>query len=323
MRLATAIMRAMLPKMVVLTFAACAGTAYSQSFPSRPIRIFVAGTGGAGDFTARLLGPALSNALGQPVVIDNRPGIVAIESAMKSPPDGHTLMVQGPGFWVGPFLEKVSYDPIRDFVSIALLNVSPNVVVTHPSLPVKSVRDLIVLAKAYPGELNYSVTSIGGSSHLAAELLKSMAGVNIVRVPYSSLGAAITSVLGGETSLTFGTSAQVAAHIGSGRLHALAVTSAQPSDLFPGLPTVASSGLPGYEAVAITGLFAPAGVANAIVTRLNQEAVRLLNTRDVKDRIFSSGGEVRSTTPQQFGAMVAADMQKWGKLIRDAGIRAE
>jgi len=196
-------------------------------------------------------------------------------------------------------------------------------VVVHPSLPVKTVKDLLALAKTRPGDLDYASGSAGSSSHLSAELMKHMAKVNIMRIPYKGLGAAANDVIGGRVQMMFATAPTAAAHVGSGRLRALAITSAQPSALAPGVPTVAATGLPGYEAATIYGLFAPAKTPQPIIDRLNQESVRALQTAELKTRLLNSGSEAVGSTPAEFVSVIKADMAKMGKVIRDAGIREE
>jgi tripartite-type tricarboxylate transporter receptor subunit TctC len=241
----------------------------------------------------------------------------------KAAPDGYTLLLNGAPFWLAPLLQKMSFDPIRDFSPITLAIRQPNMIVVPPSLPVKSVKDLIALAKAKPGELNYASGLIGNSNHLAAELFKSMAGVDIVRVGYKTGAAAATAVMSGDVQLLFISTGSGAAFVKSGRLRALAVASAEPSALAPGLPTVAASGLPGFESTAMAGVFAPAKTPPSIIDRLNREIVRFLTRSDVKEQLFNIGQEVVAGTPAQLGATVKSEMARLGKVIKDVGIRAE
>ena len=242
----------------------------------------------------------------------------------KAPPDGYTLFLSGSNFWVEPLLQKVPYDPARDFSPIAGATTSPLVFVVHPSLPVKSVKELIALAKARPGALNYSSSVTGTSGHLAAELFKSMAGVDIVRIGYKSGGQSVIALVSGEVQVAFNPAGgTVMSQVKSGRLRALAVTSAQPSVLAPGLPTMAAAGLPGYESSAIQSVFAPAKTPEAIITRLNQEILRFLNAPETKERLINASVEAIGSTPEQLAATVKFEMAKWGKVIKDAGIRAE
>ena len=241
----------------------------------------------------------------------------------KSPPDGYTILVAGGQAFITPLLQKASYDPERDFAAVTLTDTSPNILTVHPSVPAKSVKELVALAKARPGELNYGSTAAGGSIHLATELFKSMAGVNIVNIPYKATGLAVNDLMGGQVHLMISTALSVTPQMKSGRLRGLAVTSAQPSVLAPGLPTIAAAGLPGYEAVGITGAYAPAKTPAAIINRLNQEMVRYLNTPDAKEKFLNVGGEVAPNSPEQSNAIVRADIARWTKIIKEVGIRAQ
>ena len=294
-----------------------------QDFPAKTVRIVTGGAGGSIDFMARVIGQGISGALGQPVVVDNRASVVvAAEFVAKAPPDGHTLLAYGNPFWISPLLHKSSYDPVRDFSPITWVGTTPNIIVTHPSLPVRTIKELIVLAKAKPNKLNYAASGIGGAGHLGAELFKHMAGVRIVHINYKSSADAINNVMGGYVPVMFATGAAVAPHLRSGRLRSLAVTTAQPSPLFPGMPTVAAE-LPGYEAALIIGIFTAAKTPAGVVTRLNQEIVRLLRTADTKEKFFNSGSEAVGSTPEQLATTVISEIDRLGKVIRDAGIRGE
>jgi tripartite-type tricarboxylate transporter receptor subunit TctC len=297
--------------------------ALSQEYPAKTIRIVTATPGGANDFMARLIAQESAPSLGQQVVVDNRPGSLIGELVAKAPPDGYTILIAGPTFTLSPLLQKESYDPIRDFAPITLAGTTPNLVAVHPALPVRTIRDLVALAKARPGELNYASTGTGGAAHLFTELLKSMAGINMVRINYKGAGQAVTALVSGEVQLSIATSGSVTQHIKSGRLRVLAVTSAKPSTMFPGLPTVAASGLPGYEAIQMQSVCAPAKTPAAIVRRLNQEIVRVLNREDSKQKLWNFGVEVAATTPEELAAAIKSDMATWDKVIKSAGIRVE
>ncbi len=297
--------------------------ALSQEYPAKTIRIVTATPGGANDFMARLIAQESAPSLGQQVVVDNRPGSLIGELVAKAPPDGYTILIAGPTFTLSPLLQKESYDPIRDFAPITLAGTTPNLVAVHPALPVRTIRDLVALAKARPGELNYASTGTGGAAHLFTELLKSMAGINMVRINYKGAGQAVTALVSGEMQLSIATSGSVTQHIKSGRLRVLAVTSAKPSTMFPGLPTVAASGLPGYEAIQMQSVCAPAKTPAAIVRRLNQEIVRVLNREDSKQKLWNFGVEVAATTPEELAAAIKSDMATWDKVIKSAGIRVE
>ena len=297
------------------------GGACAQSFPTKPVRLVTAAPGGGNDFTARLIAPGLSARLGQQVLVDNRPsGVIPGDVVSRAQPDGYTLLVTTGILWILPFMQKVPFDPVKDFLPITIAVTNPNVLVVHPSLPVKSVTELIALAKAKPGELDYASGATGSSSHLAAELFKALASVNMVRIPYRGAGPAAVALISGEVQLMFATAGSVVGYVRSARLRALAITSAKPSALLPGLPPIAAAGLPGYEANALFGIFAPAGTPAAIVNRLNQEIVRVLNSPDVKERFFKTGMEVVGSSPVEFAAAIRSDMARMGKVLKAAGI---
>ncbi|HZM44176.1 MAG TPA: tripartite tricarboxylate transporter substrate binding protein [Burkholderiales bacterium] len=298
------------------------GSLYGQAYPTRPIRIVTSAAGGSPDLVARLIAQGISGPLGQPVIIDNRSsGIVPAELVAKAPPDGYTLIGTSNVLWLVTLMQKTTFDPLRDFAPIAMTNLAPAVLAVHPSLPVKSVKELIVLAKARPGQLNYSSSTNGTASHLAGELFKALAGVNIVRIAYKGAGLAINDLISGQVQMTFITATSVMPHVKSGRLRALAITSARPSELFPGLPTVAASGLPGYEATSSGALLAPAKTSEAIISRLNHEVVRFLGTPEARERLFHAGSEVVGSSPDELAAAIRTEMDRMRKVIKDAGIR--
>jgi tripartite-type tricarboxylate transporter receptor subunit TctC len=279
--------------------------------------------GGGSDFVARLVAQGMGAHLGQRVVVDNR-GMISAEIAKHAAPDGYTLILYGSPLWLSPFLrEKLPYDPVRDYAPVSLVVSTPNVVVVHPGVAAQTISELVALAKTKPGTLNYSSASTGSTQHLAAELFKSMAGVNIVRIPYKGSGPALNAVIAGQVQLMFPSAGSATQHVKAGRLRALAVTTAQPSALVPGLPTVAESGLPGYESVSPFGIFAPSKTPDAIIVRLNRDIVRGLSDSEIKTRFNGAGVETVGSTPAELGAMVKSEMAKWGKLIREAGIREE
>ena len=296
--------------------------ARAQDFPSKPIRIVTGAPGGSSDFTARLIAQGLTDNLRQQVIVDNR-GNVDGELVAKAPPDGYTLVIDGASIWIGPLVQKAPYDPVRDFAPVTLAVSAPNVVIVQPSIPVKSIRELIALAKAQPGKLNYSSGGIGASSHLAAELFKSMAGVAIVNVNYKGTGPALNALIANEVQVMFVNPAIASPHIKSERVRALAVASLGPSPLMPDLPTVAAAGLPGFESVVLQGMFAPAGTPPARVTLLSREIAKVLNRPDVKERHFNTGVETVASTPEELAARIKSEMAKWGKVIKDAGIRPD
>jgi len=304
----------------------CAGVASGQNYPVKPIRIITAEAGGGNDFAARLLAQRLTRSLGQPAIVENRGGAggaIAAETAAKAAPDGYTLLLYAGNVWTIPLLRSNVQYEVQDFAPITWIARSPNTVVVHPSLPVKNIKELIALAKARPGQLNYASGGSGSATHLSVELFKAMASVNIVRVPYKGNAPALNDLVAGQVQVMFPTAATVAPHLTSGRLRALAVTSAEPSVLAPGLPTVASAGLPGYESISIYGLFAPSKTPPAIVRLLNQECAQYLRTTEVKERFFKMGVETVGSTPEEFAAAIKSDMTKMAKVIKDAGIRED
>ncbi len=307
----------------IFLLALSGGFVSAQEYPTKAIRIVSAEAGGGNDFAARVVAQGLAG-LGQPVIVENRPsGVIPGSIVAKAPPDGYTLLAYGVSLWMAPFLQDdIPYNPVRDFAPVTLIASSPGVLVVHPALAAKSVRELIALAKAKPGVLNYASTSTGSPAHLAAELFKSMAGVDIVRVLYKGAAPALIDVMSGQVQLTFGTAASSTPHIKSGKLRALAVTSPKPSAVFPGLPTLAET-LPGYQAGSIYGVFVPAKTPVVIINKLNREIVRHLQTAEVKERFLSVGVDTIGSSPGELAAAVKSDMVRLGKMIKDAGIRAE
>lgn len=309
---------------LALAVSLCAGAALAQVYPAKPVRIVVTGVGSGGDFAARLIAQGVSPALGQQIIVDNRgSGNLPAEIVAKAPPDGYTLCLSASPLWITPFLRSTPYDPVRDFAPITLVVTAPNILVVHPSLPVRSVKDLLALIRARPGALNYATSGIGGSSFLSAELFKSMARADMLRVNYKSGGLAITELMSGEVQLYFANAGNAAPHMKSGRLRALAVTSSKPSSLLPDLPPVAAGGLPGYEVVSVQGIFAPARTPEAVIARLNQEIVPFLRRADVKEKFFAAGMEPLGSPPAALADTVKSEMERLGKVIKAAGIAIE
>jgi tripartite-type tricarboxylate transporter receptor subunit TctC len=300
------------------------GSTLAQDTTNKPRRIVTIDAGGGNDTVARLVALAWSNQLGQRVIVENRggaSGIIAGETVVKATADGLTLLSMSGSLWLLPFMQNVPYDPVKDLAPVTLSVNSPNILVVNPALPVKSVKELIALAKARPGQLNYSTAGTSSGGHLAMELFKSMAGLDILRIAYKGGAPAMTDLISGQVQLSITSTGTIGGHIKSGRLRALAVTSAQPTALAPGLPTIASAGLSGYEVVSTYGIFAPAKTPPNVVARINREIVRGLNTPEIKERFFTTGSEVVAGTPQEFTAVIAAEQAKLGKLIRDVNIR--
>lgn len=299
------------------------GTVSAQTFPTKLIRIVTTTAGSNNDLVARLLAQGLAANLGQQVVVDNRGGgTLPMELVVKAAPDGHNLLLNGSTLWLLPYMrDSVPWDPLKDFLPITLAASSPAILVVHPSLPVKSVKDLILLARARPGQLNYGSGGAGSATHLSAELFKAMAGVNIVGILYKGIAPALTSLIAGEVQVSFATPASAVPLVSAGRLKALAVTSAKPFPLFPDLATVAASGLPGYESATLSGILAPAGTPAGIIELLNHEIVRVLNRPDVKERLANSGAIVVGGSPDQLSGVMKSEMARMGKIIKAAGIR--
>ena len=255
------------------------------------------------------------------MILENRANVtLATEIAAKAPPDGYTMRAAGSSAWIFPLLAKASYDMVRDFSPVSLLSREVNVLAVHPSVPVKSVKELISLVKAKPGALNYPSIAVGAPQHLGTELFKSMAGVNLVWIPYQGSAPAIIALIAGEVQVMISPLSSVAAHMKSGKIRVLAVTSVTPSVLAPGLPTVASD-LPGFEVVGVFGIWTPAKTPQAIINRLNQEIVRVLNQPEVKERLLNVGIEVVGSSPEQFDSLIKSDLAIMGKVIKDAGIK--
>lgn len=304
---------------------AAATASMAQDYPVKPIRIVTAEAGGGSDFVSRIIGQGLSTSWGKPVVVDNRGGgVVAGEIVSRAPADGYTLLYYGSTLWLLPLIRKeVPYNTARDFTPVIQAVSTPAVLVVHPGVPAKSVQELIALAKAAPGKLNYASAALGTATHMSAELFKYMAGVNIVRVPYKGTGTALNDLLGGQVQMMFAVAASVALHVKSGKLRGLAVTTARPSAAFPDLPTIAAAGVPGYESIQFSGLLAPARTPRPIIVKLNAEIRRVLLAPESKERLASSGVEVVASSPEQFSASMKADVARFGKVIRSAGIREE
>jgi len=296
---------------------------HAQPYPGKYVRVITAAPGSANDLVARILGQEMIKSLGQQVVVENRGGL-AIEATLRAPADGYTVMFYGSAVWTTPLMrEDVEWRPLRDLIPIALAVDSPNVLVVHPSLPVKSVKELIALAKAKPGMLNYGAGTPGASPHLSTELFKAMTGTEITRIGYKGTGPSVTALLAGEVQMMFAGAGSVTTYIRSGRLRPLAVASESRSALVPGVPTVSEAGVPGYESASRMGYFAPAKTPMAVIERLNRDINQALDKPEVKERLFASGIETVGGKPSEFSDMIAREMAKWGKLIRDGRLHEE
>jgi len=296
-----------------------AGAGAQDAYPSRIVRIVTAAPGSNNDWGARLLGDEISPSLGHRVIVENRGGLAA-EVVAKAQPDGYTVLFYGPAAWTLQLFRGVGYDPVRDLAPVTLAMSSPIVLVVHPSLPVKSVKELIALARARPGDLNYASGTIGATPFIAGELFKYMAKVKIERVPYSGTGPSVIGLLGGEVEIMFPGAGSVWHFVQQNRLRALGVASAKPSALTPGLQPVALA-VPGYEATSNIAFFVPAKTPAAIVSRLHRELVLALGKADVKERLLKGGVEAVGSSPEELGAYVKADIAKIEILMRNAGIK--
>jgi len=320
MLLASPVMRLLCCGVVFMASA----TVAAQNFPNRPVRIVTSGVGGGTDFVARLIAHGLTENLGQRVIVENRAsGVIPGEIVFKATPDGHTLLLATGILWLLPLLQdKVPYDPVRDFAPVTLAANSPNIVTVTLLLPAKSVKELIALAKARPGTLNYAITANAGGAHLAGELFMAMAGIKMLRVPYKSGGTAVTELIAGQVQVYFVSAGSVVPHIKAGRLRGLAVTSARRSEVFPELPPVAET-LPGYELQTGYGIYAPARTPEALISRLQKEILRAINMPDIKVKFLNSAVEPVGSSPAQLHELRASELARMGRIIKEAGIRGE
>lgn len=302
--------------------------AAAQEYPSKPVRFVVPyPAGGVNDTIARMLGQRMSTALGQQWIVDNRPGrggSIGTDSVAKSAADGYTLVHGGMGsLTLAPFLGKVPYDTVRDFVPITLTSRAPNVLAVHPSLPAKTVKQLIALAQAHPNKLNYATSGVGSTPHLSAALFVSMANVRMVHIPYKGGAPATTDLVAGQVPVGFAPIVSVLPHIASGRLRGLGVTGLERSPTLPDIPTIAEAGLAGFEMNPWFGVLGPAGVPPEIVAKLNAELVRILKSGDIAAQFAAQGVQIAHSSPAQFLAVIQSDLEKWRKVIAEAGIKAE
>jgi tripartite-type tricarboxylate transporter receptor subunit TctC len=303
--------------------------ASAQQYPTRPVRVLIPfPIGSAADIIVRAMEPALRDKLGQTVVVDNRGGAagnIAAELCAKSAPDGHTVMMGTIGTHAINYslYAKLSYHPQRDFTPIALVGESPNALVTHPKVAASSVKELIGLAKANPGKLNYGSSGAGTTVHLSGELFNTMAGVKLVHVPFKGATEALTGLLGGQTDLMFASLSSAIPQITAGRVKAFAVTGAKRSPSMPDLPTMAEAALPGFNAVAWFAMVGPAGLSKSVVTTLHGATLGALSVPEVRERLFNSGVEVRTSNPQELAAFIESEMVKWAKVVKASGARVD
>lgn len=311
------------------------GVAYGQqpaggaAYPSKPLKMVMPFPGGGPtDILGRLLGQKLTEAWGQNVIIDNRPGgggMIGGALAAKSPPDGYTLFLGGiTTLVIAPFVQKnMPYDPIRDFQPVTQTTIQPILLMVHPSLPVKTVKEFLALARSRPGQLNYASSGPGGSGHLAGELFRSLTRINIVHVPYRGAPPALTDLMSGQVQVMFGTMLAAVPQVRVGRIRAVALTGPQRSVAVPDVPTFAEAGLPGYDASSWNGILVPTGTLRPIIEKLHGELAKILRAPNVLDRLVSDGPVPVGNTPEEFAAVIKAEQAKWGKVIREANVRIE
>ena len=295
-------------------------TCFGQDYPVKSLRVVTSEAGGGLDFAARLISRSVSERLQQNVIVDNRPIAVMGITVARAPADGYTMLFAGTTFMIAPLLEKTPYDPLLDFAAVTLVARQPNILAVPVSFPAKSVIELIAAEKSRPGEFNYASSGTGSQAHLATELLKSMAGIDIVHVPYKGVGPALADLSGGRVQMMIATSASVIPHVKAGRLRALAVTSAEPSVLVPGLPTVAAAGLAEFEAITIQGMFVPTKTPSARLDRLNREIVAVLSRTEIRDQLINAGVEAVGSSCEQLSAVMQATVNRMGRLIANLGL---
>ena len=307
----------------VLGMLLASAIAHAQPYPNKIVRILTTEAGSGTDLVARLIAQGFSATLGQQAVVENR-GILSVEAAAKAPPDGHTLLAVASGYAITPAVyPKLSYDPIRDFAPISVVVQAPIVLMVHPALPARSVKDLLALARNPRTQLDAASAGHGTSNHLALALFNSLARVNITHVPYKGTGQALVDLMAGQVQVMFGNILSSLQYIKLGRIRALAVTSVKRSSAMPDLPTVIESGVPGYETTTWHGWLGPAGLPADIVSKLNNELARAVRSRDVLDKLADDGGEPVAGSPEQFRAHIVTEISRWRKVVREAGIRAE
>lgn len=306
-----------------------AGTASAQQeYPTKPIRMIVGvAPGGATEMLARAIGTRMGENLRQQVIIDNRPGanhIIGGQLTAKAPPDGYTIQVIPEGFVINPSIyAKLPFDPLRDFSSIAIVAQVPNVLVIHPSIPARTLKAFIALARARPGQMNYGTSGVGAPSHMSAELLKVLTGIEYIHVPYKGQGLAMIDLIGGHLHLAFPSIPASVAFIRSGRLIALGVTTAQRASALPNVPTIQEGGVPGYEVSGWYGVIGPAAMPKTLVARINREINTILQVPETREQLSMQGAEPRTGTPEEFAAAMANDLKKWAKVVAAAGIKPQ
>ena len=312
---------------VALLLAASA-VAHAQGYPSRPVRLIVpTSPGGGTDISARMIAPKLAEYLGQQIVVDNRPGastMIGVELVARAAPDGYTLLMGISSLAIAPYIQtKVPYDAVKDFAPVSQVVVLSNLMVSHPSLPARAVKELVAFARTRPGQINFAAGSVGSNPHLAMELFLSMTGLKMVHVPYKGQGPALIDLMAGHVSLSMANMLSALPHVKNGRLRAIGVTGAKRASVAPGIPTIAEAGVPGYEVVQWFGVLAPAHTPRDIIARLHAGIVRAVQDPAIRERFGSDGAETVGSTPEEFAAVIRADLSKWSKVIKDAGIKRE
>ena len=304
-----------------------AGVAHAQAFPSKPLRIIVPfAAGGAADLTSRMLGEHLSKALGQNVVVDNRPGagaVIGYELGAKAPPDGHTMLIVFPSFIINPSIRRVQYDPLRDFRAVTQVSSLAMAISVHPSLPANTLKEYIALARARPGEISYGTPGVGTIQHVVGELIKQQTKINLTHVPYSGLAIAMPALAGGHIVSVVGNVFELAPFAVSGRVRTIVVTSPTRAELLPDVPTMREAGFPQFEAINWGAYVVPAATPAAAVTRLNTELVRVLKLPEIQDKFRAQGQSAVPGTPDQLAALLQSESARYSKVVKEAGIRAE
>jgi tripartite-type tricarboxylate transporter receptor subunit TctC len=316
-----------LKKLITVVLIAFSPLIAAQTYPAKPVRIIVPfAPGGGTDFIARFMAQRLSASMGQQFVVENRAGAgstIGTEAGLKSPPDGYTLTIVSNSYAANASLYKLRFDPIADMAPVIQISSGPYMVVVHPSLPVKNLRELIALAKAEPGRVFFASSGQGSINHLATELLASMAGFKLNHVPYKGTGPALADTLGGQTTATLGSAASTLPHVRAGRLRALAVTTAKRIASEPDIPTVAEAGVPGYETVLWHGLIGPKGLPGPVVERLNAEVSKVLQLKETAEQLQSDGVSPAGSTPGEFLAAITKEIELWRRVVNDAGVKLE
>jgi tripartite-type tricarboxylate transporter receptor subunit TctC len=312
---------------VALAVASFSGVAAAQTYPTKPVRLIVPfPPGGSNDIVGRLMAQELTEKLGKQVVVDNRGGaggVLGTDIAANADPDGHTLLIISVAYAFNPALYKLRFDPEKAFVPVAMLGTGPNALTVTPKLPANSVKELIAMAKAQPGKLNYASAGVGSFQHLGSELFRIMAGINIVHVPFKGGGPAMADVIGGNTEICLGSLIQMIPHVDSKRLKLLGIGGTKRAKVYPNVPTIAEAGVPGYDSSNWWGILAPAKTPPAIVQRLRDETAKILASSDVQRKFEGQGAETVKMSPEEFGRFIKTEIVKWTKVVKDAGIKAE